>query len=105
MDDDVMDEACVGNDYNIQSKGSPTCNNTPSTLNMDTKKTTTIKTLTPKETSTEKYPGKAKTNEKDSPANKSTTYMDISQKILGDLKLYYDVVEDLKKMKENIGVF
>ena len=31
--------------------------------------------------------------------------MDFTQKILGDLKLDYDVVEDLKKMKANIIVF
>lgn len=31
--------------------------------------------------------------------------MDLTQKILGDLKLDYDAVEDLKKMKANITVF
>ena len=31
--------------------------------------------------------------------------MDLTQKILGDLKLEYDVVEDLNKMKENITIF
>ena len=31
--------------------------------------------------------------------------MDLTQNILGDLKLDYDVVEDLKKMKANITVF
>ena len=31
--------------------------------------------------------------------------MDLTQKILGDLKLDYDVVEDLKKMKANITMF
>ena len=31
--------------------------------------------------------------------------LDLTQKILGDLKLDYDVVEDLKKMTENIVVF
>ena len=41
IDDDVMEEACVGNDYNLQSKGAPTSNNSPSTLKMDTKKTPT----------------------------------------------------------------
>ena len=30
---------------------------------------------------------------------------DLTQKVLGDLKLDYDVVEDLKKMKANIIVF
>ena len=46
-----------------------------------------------------------KTNEKDSTSNKSTTDMDISHKILGDLKLDYDAVEYLKNMKESIIVF
>jgi hypothetical protein len=31
--------------------------------------------------------------------------MDLTQKILGDLKLDYDVIEDLKNMKVNITVF
>jgi hypothetical protein len=31
--------------------------------------------------------------------------LDLTQKILGDLKLDYDVVEDLTKMKANINVF
>jgi hypothetical protein len=31
--------------------------------------------------------------------------LDLTQKILGDIKLDYDVVEDLKKMKENISMF
>ena len=31
--------------------------------------------------------------------------MDLIQKILGDLKLDYDVVDDLRKMKVNIIVF
>ena len=30
--DDVMEEDCVGNDYNIQSKGASTSNNFSSTL-------------------------------------------------------------------------
>ena len=31
--------------------------------------------------------------------------MDLTHKILGDLKLDYDVVEDLEKMKANAMVF
>ena len=38
-------------------------------------------------------------------ASQSTTNMDLTQMILGDLKLDYSVVEDLKKMKANITVF
>ena len=99
-DDDVMEEACVGNNYILRSKGVPTSNNSPSTLKTATKKTLATTTSTSKETSTEKSFKKDKTNEKDSTTNKTTKNMDISQKILSDLKLDYDVVEDLKKMKE-----
>jgi hypothetical protein len=56
-------------------------------------------------TSTEISPNKAKDNWKDSMTIKSTTSMDLTQKILGDLKLDYDVVEYLKKIKANIIVF
>ena len=31
IDDDIMEEACVGNDYNLRSKGSPKINDFPST--------------------------------------------------------------------------
>ena len=41
-DDDAMEEAWVGNDYNIQSKGVSTSNNSPSTSNMDMEKTHAI---------------------------------------------------------------
>ena len=104
-DDDVMEESCVGNDYNLRSKGVPTSNNSPSTSNKAMEKTPTASTSTSNETSTKKYSEKAKTIEKDSTTNKSTTNINISQKILSVLKLDYDVVEDLKKMKSNIIVF
>ena len=32
IDDDIMEEACVGNDYNILSKDAPKINDFPSTL-------------------------------------------------------------------------
>ena len=99
VDDDVMEEACVGNDYILRSKGDPTSNDSPYTPKMAMKKTPTATTYTSKETSIEKYSTKTKTNLKDSIANKSTMSMDISHKILSDLKLDYDVVEDLKRMK------
>ena len=38
-------------------------------------------------------------------ASQSTTNMDLTQMILGDLKLDYSVVEDLKKMNAKITVF
>ena len=34
IDDDIMEEACVGNDYNFQSKGTPKTNYSSSTLKM-----------------------------------------------------------------------
>ena len=37
--------------------------------------------------------------------SQSTTNMDLTQMILGDLKLDYSVVEDLKKMNVNITMF
>ena len=92
IDDDVMEELCVGNDYNIQGKGDPTPNNYSFSLNPTTKKSLVVAASTSKETSTEKYLDKAKANEKDPTSNKSTTRMDLTQKILGDLKLVYDVV-------------
>ena len=72
---------------------------------MAMKKTLFATSSTSKETSNEKYFVKTKTNLKDSTTNKSTTSMDIYQKIFSDLKLDYDVVEDMKKMKENNMVF
>ena len=101
---DVDDDA-TENDYNLRSKGAPTSNDSTSTLKMVTKKTPIKTNSTSKETFVEKYSTMTKNNTKDSTANKSTTSMYISQKILSDLKLDYDVVEDLKKMKENITVF
>lgn len=38
-------------------------------------------------------------------ASQSTTSMDLTLMILGDFKLDYSVVEDLKKMNANIIVF
>ena len=105
INDDVMEELSVENDYHIRGKGDPTPNNYSSTSNSVVKKTHAETTSTSKETSTQKSPDKAKTNEKDPTANKSTTSMDLTQKIVGDLMLDYDVVEDLKKMKANTTVF
>ena len=36
-DDDIMEEACLGNDYNFHSKGSLKMNYSPYTLNTNTK--------------------------------------------------------------------
>ena len=96
---DVLEEACVGNEYNLSIKGAPKANDSPSTSKMVAKKTT------PTVISPKKSLKKDKDNWKDSTAIKSTLNVDLTQKILGDLKLDFDVVEDLRKMKENIIVF
>ena len=97
--DDVLEEACVGNDYKLHSKGVLKYNDSPSTLNMVAKKThaTTI--------STEMYLEKVKDSRKDSTTIQFAIRMDLNQKGLGDLKLDYDVMEYLKKMKANITMF
>ena len=48
---------------------------------------------------------KTKDMRRNSTTSQPTTSMDLTQMILGDLKLDYSVVEDLKKMKANIIVF
>ena len=53
----------------------------------------------------EKEKEKEKDKEKEIIPSKSPISLDLTLKILGDLKLDYDVVEDLKKMKANITVF
>ena len=98
IDDDVMEEACLGNDYNLRSKGAFKFSDSPYSLKMDVKNTPATTT------STEKSPKKDKANGKDPTITKSTISMDLTQKILGDLKLDYDVVEYLKKMKVNITI-
>lgn len=99
-DDDIMEEACVGHDYNIHSKGNPKSNDSPSTFMKSAKKTPTTLASTSKETSTSKSHEKEKEKEKELTHRKSTISLDLTQKIIGYLKLDYDVVEDLKKMKE-----
>ena len=46
IDDYIMEEACVGTDYNIRSKGAPKTNYSPSTLKMDAKTIPTAATST-----------------------------------------------------------
>ena len=57
--DDIMEEACVGNDNNLRSKGAPKSNGSPSTIKTNTRKNTTVAS-TSKQKSTEKYPEKEK---------------------------------------------
>ena len=86
IDDDIMEKACVGNDYNIWSKDTPQINDSPSTSKLESLEN--IKDM-----------------RRNSLTSQSSTSMDLSQMILGDLKLDYSVVEDLNKMNANITVF
>ena len=81
-----MEEACVGNDYHLWSRYAPQINYSPSTS-----KSESLENI--------------KAMRRNSLTSQSTTSMDLTQMILGDLKLDYSVVEDLKKMKANITVF
>ena len=75
-----MEESCVGNDYNIRSKDAPKINDFTSTS-----KPESLENI--------------KDTKRNSTTSQPTTRMDLTQMILGDLKLDYSVVEDLKKMK------
>ena len=86
IDDDIMEEACVGNNYNLLRKGEPKTNDFPSTSKTGSLEHTQYTRRNPTTT-------------------QPTTSMDLTQIILGDLKLEYDVVEYLKKMIVNIMVF
>ena len=46
IDNDIMEKACVGNDYNPRSKGAPKTNDSPSSSKLSTKKTPTATTST-----------------------------------------------------------
>jgi hypothetical protein len=59
-DDDVLEEACVGNDYNLQSNHAPKYNDSPSTSKIVVKNTTLAVTYT------KISPDKAKDNGKHS---------------------------------------
>ena len=100
-----MEESCVGHDYNLQSKGTPKSNDSPSTSKIVAKNTPTTVAFNSKETSTNKSPDKEKENEKEETPSKSPINLGLTQKILGYLNLDYNVVEDFKKVKVNITVF
>ena len=99
IDDDIMNEAYVGNDYNLQTKGSPKTNDSPSTSKTILEKIPTTTTYV--ERSSEKTKG----TRRNPTTTQPTTSMDFSYNILGDFKLDYDVVHDLMKMRENVIVF
>ena len=106
-EDDIMEEACIGNDYNLWSKGALKKNDTPFTSKASNKNASS------KQPSTDKAPKKEKekettqeiVKEKEVTPSRTPINFDLTQKVLGDLKLDYDLVEDLKKMKANITVF
>ena len=102
-----MEEACIGNDYNLRSKGAPKTNDTPSTSKTNNKSSSSKQASTNKspEKKKEKENTKEKEKEREATPRKTPINLDLTQTILGDLKLDYDVVEDLKRMKENIIVF
>ena len=102
-----MEEACIGNDYNIRSKGAPKMNDTPSTSKTNNKNSSSKQASTNKspEKEKEKANNIEKQKEREVTPSKTHISLDLTQNILGDLKLDYDVVEDLKKMKDNITVF
>ena len=106
-DDDIMEEACIGNDYNLQSKGDIKINDTPSTSKINNKNSSSKQASTDKslEKEKEKESTKEKEKEREETPSKTPISLDLTQKILGDLKLDYDVVQDVNKMKENITMF
>ena len=110
-----MEESCIGNDYNLWSKRSLKKNDTPSTLKTNNKNASSKQPFTDKALEREKEKEKKKdkekettneiVNEKKVSPSQTPISLDLTQKILGDIKLDYDVVEDLKKVKDNIIVF
>ena len=93
-EDAIMEEACIGNDYNFRSKGDLRKDDTPSTSK------TNNKNATSKQPSTDKTPKKEKekestkeiVKEKEVTPSRTPISLDLTQKILGDLKMDYDVV-------------
>jgi hypothetical protein len=78
-------------------------NDTPSTSNTNDKNSSSKQAFTDK--SPEKENTREKEKEREVTPSKTPISLDLTQNILGDLKLDYDVVEYLKKMKENITKF
>ena len=72
IDDDIMEEACVGNDYNLWSKGAPKTNDSPSTSKTVAKKTPTIAK------SVERSSKQTKDTRKNPTTSQPTTSMDLT---------------------------
>ena len=62
--DDIMEEACIGNDYNLQSKEAPKTNDSPSTSKMNSKSSPSKQASTNKSLEKEKEKENAKEKEK-----------------------------------------
>ena len=82
-------------------------NDSPSTLKTNNKSSTSKQASTKKSLEKEKEKKNEKKREKKREVipSKSPISLDLTQNILGDLKLEYDVVEYIYKMKENITIF
>ena len=72
IDDDIMNEAYVGNDYNLQTKGSPKTNDSPSTSKTILEKIPTTTTYV--ERSSEKTKG----TRRNPTTTQPTTSMDLT---------------------------
>ena len=109
-EDDIMEEAYIGNDYNLQIKGALNKNDIPSTSKTNNKNASSKQPSIDKALEKEKEKEKEKeitkeiVKEMEVTPSQTPISLELTQKILGDLKLDYDVVEDLKKMNANIIV-
>ena len=100
-----MEEACTGNDYNLRSKGALKKDDKPSISKENKKDAPSKQPSTDKalenEKEKEKEKGKETTleivKEKEVTPSRTPISFDLTQRVLGDVKLDYDVVEDLKK--------
>ena len=101
-----MEEACIGNDYNLRSKGAPKMNDSPSTSKTNNKNYSSKQASTGKspEKEKEKENAKEKENEREVTPRKTPISLDLTQKINGDLKLDYDVVEDLNNERKYYSI-
>ena len=96
-----MEEACIGNDYNLRSKEAPKTNDTASTSKTNNTISSSMQASIDKtpEKEKEKESTKEKEKEREVTPTREPISLDLTQNILSDLKLDYHEVEDLKKMK------
>ena len=72
-DDDIMEEACIGNDYNRRSKGALKTNDTPSTSKINNKSSSSKQASTDKSPEQEKEKESTKNKEKEREVTPSKT--------------------------------